>query len=185
MRKHFIITSAIAMAALMTATGDVDQAAATGALAKLSVNSVVASADVAIAAFSGDVNALADATKRSNAADAAAAEGQEAYSAIERALESGDNDAAEAASGDLESAVSKSGNALAGNFSEEAPRNETPAGVKVSGGPGRPNDVPSIFANASDTALKNSVVKSGNAIAWDVSAFGSRAVVFDDRVTPN
>jgi FtsZ-interacting cell division protein ZipA len=184
MRKHFIITSAISMAALFVAGAYADQVAAAGKLAELSKVSVESKAAVSSAAKSGDVDALAEATKRSDKVDEAVAEGQEAYSAMEQAIEAGDPDAADAAEQSLDVAVDKANNAKDGNYSEEAPRQQAPKSSKKTGGPGEPGDVPNIFAKPSDTAVQATVKASRNASDQATGAFGSRVPFFDREPTP-
>jgi hypothetical protein len=67
MKKHFSIKKAGLIAALVAVTALVqaaDMAAASGILANVSVMAVQAKADLADAASSGDVAAIAEATKR-------------------------------------------------------------------------------------------------------------------------
>lgn len=187
MKKQFIVTTgAVCVAALLTVSNAVavDQAAATGALAEISVASVVAKANLANAAGSGDVAALAEAKKRSDAVDAAVAQGQEAYSEMERALESGDTDAADSAAEALGSALSTANNALAGNFSNEAPVPASRQAPKLAGGPGEPGDAPNIYANPSATAAEAGVAQAVFGNFWNTSAFGTRTGLGDREATP-
>jgi hypothetical protein len=124
-------------------------AAASGILANVSVMAVQAKADLADAASSGDVAAIAEATKRADAVDAAVADAQAAYAAMEHALAGDDADAAASASDDLEAAQQRASDALNGGAIPDAVQKSAQDVWKESktntgGGPGQPNvyDVP-------------------------------------------
>lgn len=186
MKKHFMITSGAAcLAALLNvSTVAADQVAATGALAEVSTAAVIAKANLAGAAGSGDVNAIAEAKKRADAVDAAVAEAQDAYNAMERALQSGDAAAANSAEDALNSAVAKANNANNGMFSNEAPKAVVQKKAKDSDEPVEANDPPNIYANASDTATKQAVMQGAFGNFWSTSAFGTRTGFGDREATP-
>ena len=91
-----------------------DVAEASGVMADLESLVVQAKASLANAALGGDVDAIAEANKRSAAIDAAVAAGNEALSAMEAAVANGDEDAAKMAENDLAAALGQAKNALGG-----------------------------------------------------------------------
>ncbi len=141
-----------------------DLATASGTLAEVSVLAVQAKADLASAAISGDVNAIADAVKRADAVDAAVADAQAAYSALERALASGDLDAAAAAAEDLAAAKQKADDALNGAVPEPTPKSAKEVWkegqTNTGGGPGRAYDPPNIYDVPWQTAGLRSMYSS-------------------------
>ncbi|RKX43416.1 MAG: hypothetical protein DRP64_08255 [Verrucomicrobia bacterium] len=120
----------------------VDMAAASGALADVSVSSSQASAALAAAASSGDVEAIAVARQRSADVESAVAEARDAHAAMEHAVAAGNEDAAAAAAEDLAAAQEKASNAVSGNVPEPTPQGAEQAAVDTE--PGLPNiyDVP-------------------------------------------
>lgn len=146
----------------LTATGQVraDLAAASGTLADVAVMAVQAMANLASAASGGDVDAITEAAKRAAAVDAAMAEAQEAYSALERAVAGNDQDAAAAMNDDLDAAHQKALDALNGVIPEPTPQSEHAKWVEgqknTGGGPGRSYDPPNIYDRPWDTqGLRN------------------------------
>lgn len=89
-------------------------AEASGVMADLESLVVQAKAALANAALSGDVDAIAEANKRSAAIDAAVAAGNEALAAMEAAAANGDEEAAKMAENDLAAALGQAKNALIG-----------------------------------------------------------------------
>ncbi len=120
---------------------------AAGDLAAIATISVQAKANLSNAALGGNVDEITEAGKRSDAVDAAMAQGQDAYLSMERADQNGDQDAVASASEDLKSSLAKAVNALNGVIPDEiaqavarqkkAPKN---TGVK-----GRSYDVPNVY----------------------------------------
>ncbi len=114
--------STLILAALVAGTLNVhavDSAAAAGDLAEISMMSVLSKAALSEASLTGDVDAIAEAGKRSDAVDAALAQAQDAYAAMERALENNDEDAAASAVDELKSSLSKAVDALSGVIPDE------------------------------------------------------------------
>lgn len=131
-----------------TTASAVDQAAAAADLADISAISVQAKASLAEAALSGDVDAIAEAEKRSDAIDGAAAQATAAYATLESELASGNEDAAQSAADDLKAAVENARDAIQGIISQDMAN----AGDKAKnskknsvGGPGRPYDPPNMY----------------------------------------
>lgn len=107
----------VAAVAITTALGQVqavDMAQASGTLAGIAVMSVQGNANLAAAANSGNVDAIAAATKSAKAINAASREAQQAFSALESAVAGNDKAAIEAAEGALEEARKKADVALNG-----------------------------------------------------------------------
>lgn len=127
------------------AADQVDAAANLSGIAAISVQS---KANLADAAFSGVIEEIAEAGKRSDAVDAAMAQAQEAYSAIERAVANGDDDAAQSAADDLAAALGKAVDALNGVIPEEvvnAVKQWKDSQKNTGGGPGKPYDPPNMY----------------------------------------
>lgn len=148
--SKIIIGSSCALAGLMVSTSmaAVDPAAAAGNLAEIGSISVSAKANLSEAASGGDVDAIAEAGKRSDAVDAAMAQAQEAYSEMERALANGDEDTAKSAADDLMSSLEKAADALNGVIPEEvvnAVKEWKESKKNTGGGPGRPYDPPNMY----------------------------------------
>ena len=152
MNKHLfskvgLVAGLMAMV-LVNQAHAVDTAAAAGIMAEVESLAVSAKANLAEAALSGNVDAVAEAGKRSDAIDAGVAAAKEAYAAMERALANGDEDAAESAEDDLASALKQVKDALTGAIPD------TVAGTtdqwkasktNTGGGPGHANDPPNIY----------------------------------------
>jgi hypothetical protein len=154
MKKHLFNKMGLfacgAALAVSVQTRAADLASASGVLADIAVMVTQSSEGLASAANGGDVNATADAQKRSDAVNAAMTEGQEAYAAIENAVAAGDDDAAASASDDLDSAWQKAYDALNGavpELSEHAKWEESQK--NTGGGPGRAYDPPNIYYDPS------------------------------------
>lgn len=150
MKRHFLKkTSLVAVLAAMTALVQaqaMDMAAASGTLAEIAVMAVQAKADLAVAAIGGNVDEIADATKRADAVDAAMEEAQQAYVAKGAAA----NEADDAASTEsIEAARQKADDALNGAVPESAPENShdvwKESQKNTGGGPGRAYDPPNIY----------------------------------------
>jgi hypothetical protein len=152
MEKHLRFNiGLVGMAAIMmvgTTASAADRAAAAADLAEIATISVQSKGNLAGDALGGDVDAIAESSKRSDAVDAAVAEGQQAHSAIERAATGGDPDAADSAAEDLKAALQKAKDALNGVIPEvkgdkhaEWKESQTNTGS----GPGRAYDPPNIY----------------------------------------
>lgn len=150
MKKRHKYISSILLAAAMSlpcisrAAGEADASADLAAIAALSVQ---AKANLAMAALGGDLNAIAEASKRSDAVDAAMAQAQEAYSALEAAMESGDAAAQQAAMDTIVASKQKATDALNGVIPESMINeiSEWKANTGTGGGPGYPYDAPNIY----------------------------------------
>jgi hypothetical protein len=114
LKKTGLVAMVMVMTALVQAQA-VDMAAASGILADIAVMAVQAKANLAVAANSGDVDAIADATKRADAVDAAMAEALEAFATLENNPD--DIGAIE----DMEAARQKADDALNGAVPEATP----------------------------------------------------------------
>lgn len=134
----------------------VDQAAAVGDLAEIASIAVQAKAGLSTAALGGDVEAIAEAGKRSDAVDAAMSQAQEAHSTMERAVANGDEDAAESAVEDLQASKQKALDALNGVIPDEvAPSSHDlwKEGQKnTGGGPGKAYDPPNMYRREGQTS---------------------------------
>lgn len=189
MKKYPLVTiglaSFLATFIISTQAFAVDPAIAVANLAKLATISAESKGNLSEAALSGDVDAIADASKRSDAIDAALAEGQEAYSVMERALVSGDQNAADAAAADLFAAVDKAMNALNGVIPDSvATGGEQKKAAPNRGGPGRPFDAPNYYENISDTAVQRGILQEVFGGFWASSSFGTRQGYGDSEATP-
>ena len=148
--SKIILSSTCTVAGLMVSSSlaAVDPAAVAGNLAEIGSISVQAKANLSEAANNGNVDAIAEAGKRSDAVDAAMAQAQEAYSEMERALANGDEDTAKSAADDLMSSLEKAADALNGVIPEEvvnAVKEWKESKMNTGGGPGRPYDPPNMY----------------------------------------
>ena len=126
----------------------VDQAAAAADLATIASISGQSKANLAGAALGGDVDAIAEANKRSDAVDAAMAQAQEAFAGMERAIAGGDDDAAQSAADELKASKQKAMDALNGVIPQEMLNDiaEWKASkTNTGGGPGGAYDPPNIY----------------------------------------
>ena len=153
MKKNLTLNMGIivSMATLMLAiqANAVDQAAAAANLAEIATISVQSKANLASASLGGDIEAIAEAGKRSDAVDAAMAQGQEAHAAMERAVANGDEDAAQSAMEDLQASKEKANDALGGVIPDalaQSVHNQWKEGqTNTGGGPGKAYDAPNIY----------------------------------------
>lgn len=120
-----------------------DMAAASGLLAEVDAMAVQAKTELANAAGAGDMAAIAEAAKRAAGVDAANAEAQSAYTALEKAVQDGDDAAASAAEEALSAAHQKAQDALNGNAAPATSTPENPSydqwktsKTNMGGGPG-------------------------------------------------
>lgn len=166
-----IISSACTVAGLMvsTAMAVVDPAAAAGNLAEIGSISVQAKANLSEAANDGNVDGIAEAGKRSDAVDAAMAQAQEAFSAMERALANGDEDTAKSAADDLMSSLEKAADALNGVIPEEvvnAVKEWKESKKNTGGGAGRPYDPPNMYDVPWNSATMRNFYQNQFSTAW-------------------
>jgi hypothetical protein len=128
------------------------------------------------AAVGGDLAAIAEADKRAVAVDSAMAEAQAAFSALERAAEGNDEDAAAKAIDDLNAARQKASDALNGAVPEDSPQSEQAKWVEgqknTGGGPGRAYDPPNIYDVPSQTQGLRQFYQGLFGNFWQASAFG-------------
>ncbi len=193
MKKHLSIrkTGLIVALVVMTALTQVhaaDMAAASGVLAEVAVIAVQAKAGLASAANTGDVNAIAEASRRADAVDAALAEAQNAFAAMERAANGGDEDAAASAADDLEAARQKAGDALQGAIPEVSPKIAQEiwkeSKTNTGGGPGGAYEPPNIYDVPWQTQGLRSLYTSLFGSFWTASGGGSIGEGADTDATP-
>ena len=184
LKKISLVAFSAAMVAQVQAA---DLAAASGTLADIAVMNVQAKANLATAASSGDVGAIAEATKRSDAVDAAMADAQKAYASKENAQDQAAEDAADQA---LDAARDKADSALNGPV-PEATQKSTKEVWKESktnsgGGPQDAYDAPNIYdipwqsagMPSTYSSLFTSVFSSGGGSTANSNNFG------DNDATP-
>ena len=179
--KH--ITGAALMTAILATSAQAqDQAGAAGNLAEISAISVQAKANLSAAALSGDVDQIAEMSKRSDAVDAAMAEAQEAYSAMEKAMEGGDTDAAQSAANDLSDSLKKASDALNGVIPEDVAAAAAAwknSKKNTGGGPGKPWDPPNMY----DVPWQSGSMRSFYQAHWG-NLFASGRSTGDKEATP-
>jgi hypothetical protein len=150
MKKHFLKkTVLVALLTIGTTLGlakAADMVAATGILANIESMVVQAKANLALAASSGDVAAISEASKRADAVDAASAEANQMFAALEGAAD--DNQAATAMAG-LEAAKTKADDALNGTIPEPTPKSKKEvwkeSTTNTGGSPGGGYDPPNVY----------------------------------------
>lgn len=186
MKKKLIIRCAVVGMAVLTmsanVTAAINQEAAAGDLALISMLSAQSKANLADAALSGDVDAIAEMSKRSDAVDAAASAAQQAYSVIERALAGGDADAAASAMDDLANALQQAIDALNGVVPQDKKSKQQQwkeSQSNTGGGPGRSGDPVDMYRKLSDTSTMNNLHHS----LWG-SFFSSGRSTGDRDATP-
>ncbi len=152
------------MLMLTLSANAVDQASSAADLAELAALSVQSKANLSGAALGGDIDAIADASMRSDAVDAAMAQAQEAHTAMERALANGDEDAAQSAVEDLQASKQNALDALNGvipdALAQKAQDIWKESQKNTRGGPGKPYDAPNIYNNVWDTEGMSSFYQS-------------------------
>ncbi|MDZ8119771.1 hypothetical protein [Pontiella agarivorans] len=144
--KIMLVTISLGCSVLNTFA--VDSAGAAGDLSEIAKISVDAKVALAEAAKAGNADQVAEAGERSDAVDAAMAMALEAYSSMEKAVESGDEDAAQSAVDDIAAAVQKAKDALNGVISQdvkEAVKDWNEANENAGGSARRPYDIPNIY----------------------------------------
>jgi len=162
-----LLTATLGSVAL-TATA-ADPATAAGELAEIASISVKSKTALSDAALAGDVEAIAEAKKRSDAVDAAMAQAQQAYLNMESALERGDTDAADAASEELKSALSNAVASYDGVVSEEVQQAvaEWQSDREKSGAKGKPYDPVNVYEVAWDSARMKAFYQNQFANFWE------------------
>ena len=149
LKKTGLVAMVVAMASLVQVQAVVDMAAATGTLADISVMAVQAKANLAAAANNGDIDEIADATKRADAIDAAVTEAQKAFTVTENAVAQNDEAAAAEALASLNSSWKKANDALNGAVPEATPKGAhdkwKESQTNTGGGPGKAYDPPNIY----------------------------------------
>lgn len=181
--KYVVVASLFALG-LVNQSLAVDVAAASGVMADLEGLVVAAKENLANAALSGDVDAIAEANKRSDAIDAAVAAGREALSAMEQADANGDADVAESAEDDLAAALRQAKDALSGALPEVADSQVAGKKNNGNGGPGKPGDPPNIY----DVPWKSQGIRAYYQSLFgafhDASSFGHGKGFGDRDATP-
>lgn len=165
----------------------VDMAAAAGVMADVESIAVMAKANLAQAALGGDVDAIAEASKRSDAIDAGVAAAQEAYSAMERAVANGDEDAAGSAEDDLAAAQKQVRDALTGAIPETvatASDQWKESQANTGGGPGNAYDPPNIHDVPWKSQGLRAYYQSLFGTFHDASGFGHGRGFGDRDATP-
>ncbi|QBG47551.1 hypothetical protein EGM51_09155 [Verrucomicrobia bacterium S94] len=133
--KIMLVTVGLGLTSLTASA--VDPAGAASDLSEIAKISVDAKAALAEAASSGNAELVAEAGERSDAVDAAMAMALDAYSAMEKAVESGDEDAAQSAVDDIADALQKAKDAINGVIAldvKEAVKDRTEAANANTGG---------------------------------------------------
>ncbi len=117
---HYIrFAACIAVLGLVSGAGAVDKAQTAGELASIALLSIQANANLSGAALDGNVDGMADFSTRIDAIDAAMADAQAAYAAMERAVEGGDEDLAAARADEVKAALQRAVDAFTGAVPEE------------------------------------------------------------------
>jgi len=157
--KYDLITkiglAGIAATLLSLGAGAADLASAAGNLAEISAISAQAKGNLAVAALGGDVEQIAEMSKRADAVDAAVSEGQMAFAQMERAAAGGDEDAASSAGDDLSAALQKAKDALNGVIPvDKASQHQQwkESKTNTGGGPGKPGDAVNVYIKPWNTA---------------------------------
>ena len=179
-KKISLVASIVTLSALVQAQA-VGMAAASGTLADIAVMAVQAKANLAGAASAGDIGAIAEATKRADAVDAAMADAMKAFSAKENAQDQAAEDAADEA---LATAREKADNALNGPVPDATPQSKhdqwKESQTNTGGGPGDAYDPPNIYDVPWQTAglrstyssLFTSVLNAGGGTTANSNNFG-------------
>ena len=181
------LIAAIVVATTLVQVQAADMASASGTLADIAVMAVQAKASLASAANDGDVGAIAEATKRADAVDAAMADAQEAFSAKENAQDQASADAADEA---LDAAHQKADDALNGAVPEAAPKSAKhvwkESKTNTGGGPQDAYNAPNIYnvpwqsatMQSTYSAMFNNVFGSSGGSSVNSTSFG------DNDATP-
>lgn len=182
----FVVTATVVVTTQIALAADLAEAA--GDMAEISTLSVQAKKNLVDDALGGNIDAIAESTKRSDAVDAAVAQGQEAQSEIVKAVQGGDNDAADSAADDLKSAVQKARDALDGVIPEPSATSKHAAWKKsqenTGGGPGRAYDPPNIYNDPSMSQGLQSFYQGLFGNFWGSSAFGDSRGFGERDATP-
>jgi hypothetical protein len=187
MRKHrfenFGLVAALAALIVIPSAEAANIAAASGMLADIGAIVVQAKQNLAIAAGTGNVDAIAEASTRADATDKAMAEAMDAFAALERADIGGDDDAAESAMEDVASALRNATEALSGAIPEPTTTSERAAWkesqTNTGGGPGGAYDPPNIYNVPWHSQNLQAFYQSAFSQVWSSSSFGSGRGVGD------
>lgn len=146
-----------------------DPAVAAGDLAEIASLSVQSKSALTDAALAGDVDAIAEAGKRSDAVDAAMAQAQEAFLAMERAMENGDQDVADSAAEDLKASLESAVDAFNGVIPEEVQQaiDQWKNDRKNTGTKGRPYDPVNVYDVPWDSASMRDFYQNQFANFWE------------------
>lgn len=188
-KKYFmqkvVSVVAVAMIATLIQVQAADMAAASGTLADVAVMAVQAKANLAVAANSGDINAVSEAMKRADAVDSALASAQEALAALDIAKTPGDESAATSA---LDSARQKAFDALNGPVPEAVQPSVhdqwKESQTNTGGGPGRAYDPPNIYDVPWQTQGLRHFYQSMFGNFWSASSHGGSHSFGDRDATP-
>ncbi|MCK4564361.1 MAG: hypothetical protein KAU94_06785 [Verrucomicrobia bacterium] len=190
LKKTGLVAMVVAMASLVQVQAVVDMAAATGTLADIAVMAVQAKANLAAAANSGDIDAIADATKRADAIDAALSEAQAALAATESAVAQNDEAAAAESIGDVDTAWKKANDALNGAVPEATPKSLKEqwkeSTTNTGSGPGQAYDPPNIYDVPWQSAGLRAVYAAqfGNVYVSGGGSFANSTSFGDSDATP-
>jgi hypothetical protein len=192
MRKHrfvkFGFVAVLASVIALSQAKAANIAGASGMLADIAAIVVQAKQNLAIAASSGNVDEIADASTRADAADAAMAEGMESFAALERADAGGDEDAAQSAFEDIGKALQKATEALSGAIPQEVVKSDREkwkeSQTNTGGGPRGAYDPPNIYNNPWETQNLQAFYQSIFNTVWSSSSFGAGSGVSDRDATP-
>jgi hypothetical protein len=180
------VLAALSMLVFASQSDAVDIAEAAGVMSEMEAMSVSAKASLASAALGGDMEAIAEAKKRSDAIDAAVAGARDAFARLESNVKNGDNDAAETAEDDLAAALVQVRDALMGAIPEDllATAEGSTTTQKSGGSPGDPDDPPNIH----EVPWKSEGIKAYYQQLfgewWNASAFGHGGGFGDGDATP-
>ncbi|WP_372806814.1 hypothetical protein [Pontiella sp.] len=166
----------LGMASLLFAVhaSGADKIAASAILAELSTISVEAQANVVDAAATGNLEAMAEANRRADAVDAAVAAGQAASTAMDRAIEANDQDAADAAEDGVKDALQMAKDGLNGIVPKVSATKAWKASKKnTGGGPADPYDAPNMYDIPSKTKVQQGVAQKSWGTLWSSGAIGS------------
>jgi hypothetical protein len=168
-------TGVLGMASLLFAVhaSGADKIAASAILAELSTISVKAQANLVEATSTGGVDAIAEARKRADAVDSAVAAGQEASAAMDRAIDAGNQDAADAAEDGIKDALQMANDALNGIVPKVAATKAwKESKSNTGGGPASPFEPPNIYESPSSTKHQQSVAQKSWGTLWSSGSIG-------------
>lgn len=180
--KYAVVASLLALG-LVNQSYAVDAAAAAGVMADLESLVVQAKEVLSKAALGGDVDAIAEANKRSEAIDTAVAAGRGALAAMEQAIANGDDDAAASAEEDLAAALSRASDALSGVLPASAAIASQNGEGNSTAGDGA-EDLPNIYDVPWKSQGIRAYYQSLFGVFHDASSFGHGKGFGDKDATP-